>query len=108
MAKRVNTKTGASPLCEPQAISRMLGMLKYQATKGKGTKAEEAETALTTYKNLGDTESRRQFLTAYESSGSGKQGFKFAMKFTQSLETINKTEAAMTEDMLTRPCLRVQ
>ena len=63
---------------------------------------------MTAYKSQGDTESRRQFLTAYEGSGTGKQGFKFAMKFTQSLETINKTEAAMTEDMLTRPYLRVQ
>jgi len=103
MAKRVTVKSASGSSCEPQAISRMLGVLKYQATKGKGTKQEEAESALTTYKGLPDTESRRLFLSAYEKEGSGKNGFKFAMKFSQTLETCNKSEAAMTEDMLTRP-----
>ena len=103
MAKRVTVKSASGSSCEPQAISRMLGVLKYQATKGKGTKQEEAESALTTYKGLPDTESRRLFLSAYEKEGSGKNGFKFAMKFAQTLETCNKSETAMTEDMLTRP-----
>ncbi len=71
-----NAKAGEG--CGKADISKMLGVLKYQASDGKNvTKKEEASKALAIYKTLADPAERHLFLKDFDG---GKQGFKFAGK----------------------------
>ena len=86
-------------------ITKMLGVLTYNAEKGKNQeKASAATEALTVYRALTDTAGRHAFVQEFETNGGGKtsQGLKFALTFTKRLLYNKTTTMAVTENMLTR------
>lgn len=91
--------------CEPAKISKMLGLLKYQAVSGKDQdKKADATHALAIYNELSDPEERKSFLTSFEANGGGKgkDALKFSYKFKQSLTSQRKTESSLQENHFTR------
>ena len=84
-------------------VSKMLGILKYQAGKGKdGERASEATAALDIYKNLGEASERAAFLEAFENSGRGATGFKFGQSFSFKVASKSSRSMSSTEDFYTR------
>ena len=82
-------------------LSKMLGMLKYQAGKD-GEKGADASAALEVYRNLGEASERAAFLDAFESNGRGAAGFKFAQSFSMKVAVIRIRESSVTEDYTRR------
>lgn len=87
------------------AVSKMLGLLKYQRDKAKaGEKKNDAIEALNVYQTLSEAEDRKKFLEAFEVNGGGKDknSLKFALNFRQSLQSNKSTEVSSVEDYITR------
>jgi hypothetical protein len=98
-------RAAAGKGCDPAAVSKMLGLLKYNADKGKDQEKKDAAlTALNVYKALADADERAQFLQDFASSGGGKTAasLKFAVQFRKSVENKKVTETSATENFYTR------
>ena len=99
-------KKAAPSIAAPGAeISKMLGVLKYNANTGKNPeKSDAASKALVVYNSLVSTADRAQFVTDFENNGSGKNAgsFKFAMTFKKSLEATKEEQISATENWFTR------
>ena len=98
-------KKAASPAVPGAEISKMLGVLKYNASKGKDEeKSDAAAKALTVYNSLVQTSDRAQFVKDFEANGNGKtaNGMKFAMTFKKSLAASRHEEVSATENWFTR------
>ena len=91
--------------CPPAELSKMLGVLKYQAEHGKkADKKDDAQKALSVYKELSDPSARQRFLQEFESSGHGKgpNSLKFALSFKKTVSDEKKTNISSVEDWFTR------
>ena len=87
----------------PGQLTKMLGLLKYQAEHGKDRK-DPAQKALDVYKSLADPEDRASFLADFESNGGGKTAaaLKFALRFTKAVDNKKSKGASSTEDYFCR------
>ena len=89
-------------------LNRMLGTLKYNAKQSMNTdKQQLAKQSLQIYECFVGNDSRvcakrREFLSAFEAGGKGKDGFKFISTFNHTIESSDTQETGHTENMWTR------
>ena len=89
---------------DSKKVSCMLGMLKYQSSKGQGERKDASVVALQVYQELSTADDKANFLQDFESNGGGKtaQGLKFAMSFKKSVSHEKSNSMSSIEDYITR------
>ena len=92
---------------DPNAVSRMLGLLKYRSDPDKNKKGqdmEEARIGLEVYSTLAWQE-KKKFLDEFELAGRGKKkgSLAFALSYKKTISDTSTKEISSVEDFYTQP-----